>query len=388
MAQSRYIIGISLAIIVLLIVASLAYSGVFGGQVTYTKTITQTKVQVLTSTKEYTITTSLTKSYTVTSIITTTKILTQRETLTTTMIRKYPITIVDALGRSITIEKAPQRVVSLAPSITEMLFALDAGEYVVGVDSFSNYPPEVMKLRKEGKIACIGSYWNPDLEKIVKLKPDLVIADAGAHAKLLEKFEELKINVIYVHGGSSTNVRDIIKDIITLGLVFDIKSKAQEIREDIVKCIKNVSDKLVKSNASKVKVLILLGPISMGLWSTGSGTFIDYLVKSVGGVNILSKYHGWIQVGYEEIVKSDPEIIIVTIMGTKETALKVIDEIKKSPLATTSAVKKGKIYVLIGEADDVLTRPGPRITEAIKLLAKIIHPEIFGEAVRSDVIKG
>jgi len=269
-----------------------------------------------------------------------------------------------------------------------MLFALGLGKYVIGVDTFSNYPLEVVKLKKEGKIADIGNFWNPDIEKIIKLKPDLVVADAGAHAKILEKFEELKLPVIYVHGGAATNAEDITKDIMLLGLIFNTLDSAQRLVSEIRSQINYVVTKLNNANASKVKVLILLGPPSMGLWSTGSGTFINYLIEVAGGANILSKYHSWIQVGYEEIVKGNPDVIIITVMGTKETAQKIIEELEKTPLASTNAVKNHKVYVLIGEADDIITRPSPRIIEALNMLAKILHPEIFGEIARDDVIQG
>jgi len=383
----RSYIAIGLIIVLLIIAGTLSYANLLK-PTTITTTVTKTIVE----TKKYTITTVRTTvtAYTVTTTLTSTRTLTQTEMITTTatITKKYPLTIIDALGRSVTIKHIPSRVVSLAPSITEMLFALGLGKYVIGVDTFSNYPPEVVKLKKEGKIADIGNFWNPDIEKIIKLKPDLVVADAGAHAKILEKFEELKLPVIYVHGGAATNAEDITKDIMLLGLIFNTLDSAQRLVSEIRSQINYVVTKLNNANASKVKVLILLGPPSMGLWSTGSGTFINYLIEVAGGANILSKYHSWIQVGYEEIVKGNPDVIIITVMGTKETAQKIIEELEKTPLASTNAVKNHKVYVLIGEADDIITRPSPRIIEALNMLAKILHPEIFGEIARDDVIQG
>ncbi len=383
----RSYIAIGLIIVLLIIAGTLSYANLLK-PTTITTTVTKTIVE----TKKYTITTIRTTvtAYTVTTTLTSTRTLTQTEMITTTatITKKYPLTIIDALGRSVTIKHIPSRVVSLAPSITEMLFALGLGKYVIGVDTFSNYPPEVVKLKKEGKIADIGNFWNPDIEKIIKLKPDLVVADAGAHAKILEKFEELKLPVIYVHGGAATNAEDITKDIMLLGLIFNTLDSAQRLVSEIRSQINYVVTKLNNANASKVKVLILLGPPSMGLWSTGSGTFINYLIEVAGGANILSKYHSWIQVGYEEIVKGNPDVIIITVMGTKETAQKIIEELEKTPLASTNAVKNHKVYVLIGEADDIITRPSPRIIEALNMLAKILHPEIFGEIARDDVIQG
>jgi len=389
----RFVV-LALVILVLVLAASLVYVGFtrVPSPVTTTMTVTETEVvtERVTTVTTYTTRLTYTTQLVTTRVLTETKVVTETVVKEYTVVKKYPLEVVDALGRIVRVESVPRRVVSLAPSITEMLFALGVGEYIVGVDKYSNYPPEIVKLREEGKVVCVGGYWNPDLEKIVKLQPDLVVAGVGAHAKLLDKFNELGLKVIYVHGGIAANVRDIVSDIQLLGLVFNVTDRASKLSEEILNYVKDISAKIEeakKANKTTVKrVLVLLGPPSMGLWSTGSGTFIDYLIKVAGGVNILSKYHGWIQVGYEEIIKADPEVIIITVMGTREDALKILEEVKNSPLNATSAVRSGRVYVLIGEADDVLCRPGPRITIALDILVRILHPKVFGEVERDDVI--
>ena len=329
--------------------------------------------------------------------ITTTKTITLKESpltitetrtvfATTTVKSEYPITIIDALGRIVVISKEPKRIVSLSPAITEDVFALGLGEYVVGVDSFSNYPPEVVKLRSEGKIANVGGYWQPDLEKIVELNPDLVLADAGVHAKLHEKFVELGLTVVYVKGGLASSLEDIMSDLGLIAQIFHIERKAEEISKKLSSQIKDIEEKLTEANVSKVKVLILLGPPSWGYWSAGSGTFINCIISVAGGVNIASKYHGWVRLSLEDILSENPDVIIVSLMASSEEAKKVIDEIMSSELANVNAVKEGKIYVLIGKANDVLMRPGPRIVEAAKIMAQILHSEVFGGVSRNDVI--
>ncbi len=350
--------------------------------------------------KPETVTTTITKSETLTeskilttplpTTITETKTITELETKTTTVTRTLKPekkALFDVLGRKIELAKIPKRVVSLAPSITEILFALGVGDRVVGVDSFSNYPPKVVELVKEGKIKVVGGYWAPDLEKVVELNPDLVIADLGAHYKYLAKFEELGLNVLFVKGGNAVNLIDIYNDILLIGEALNATDKAYEIVTKIKEMISSISDKLAKVNVTQRKVLILLGPPTYGLWTTGSGTFIDELIRICGGINIASKYHGWIQISKEEILVQNPDIIIVTVMGTKEDAVKVIEEIMSPEMGLdVNAVKNKEIYVLIGEADDLLCRPGPRVAEAVKMLASIIHPEVFGEVGREDVV--
>ncbi len=332
-----------------------------------------------------TVTTTVTQNQKVSETSVSTVVTTIMET--TTIKPEYPLTVVDALGRMIEISKKPVRVVSLSPAITEELYALGLGKYVVGVDSFSDYPPEVVKLRNEGKIVDVGGYWQPNFEKIVEIEPDLVVADTGAHIKFREKFSELGLTVVYVKGGAASSLEDVLSDIGLLAQIFHIEEVAKNISLKIKEQIGSIERELLSKNVSKVKVLILLGPPSWGYWSAGSGTFINYVVKVSGGYNIASKYHGWIKLSAEDILLENPDVIVVSMMGSPGEAKKVIDEIFSSELSQTNAVKKGNVYVLIGDANNILVRPSPRIVEAVKLMAQILHSEVFGEVSREDVIK-
>ena len=185
-------------VIVLIIGIVVGYSV----HIALSKPLTTTITETVTS--YATLTTSVEKPMTITSttVVTVTSQVTVVASTTTTVpvvttktitITPHRVTVVDALGRIVELHEVPKRVVSLAPSITEILWALGLGSYVVGVDEYSNYPQEVVELVKEGKITTVGGYWNPDIEKIVMLKPDLVLADAGVQpqVRLLDKFNEL-----------------------------------------------------------------------------------------------------------------------------------------------------------------------------------------------------
>jgi len=296
-------------------------------------------------------------------------------------------TVFDVLGRKVIINGVPKRVVSLTPSITEILFKLGLGNRVVGVDRYSDYPPEVPKLIKEGVIKVIGGYWNPNLEEIVDLKPDLVIADLGADYKYLSKFEELNLNVLYVKGGKASSLNGIYHDILLIGEAFNVTNRAYELVSSIKSTVNQIRDTLIESNASSRKVLALLGPPTYGLWTGGSGTYINELIRICGGVNIASKYYGWIQISKEEVLSSNPDIIIVATMATKSDAKKIIEELTNPETGlNVTAVRDKNIYVLINDADSLLCRPGPRVVDAIKILSSIIHPEIFGALNRTDVV--
>ena len=407
--DSKYIIGIIIALIVGI---GIGYAVLIGAvkpvttTITVPKTVTTTSTQTLvktttiptttvtTATLVSTIVTTTTYEKTITSPTTSVTTITKPVTLTITSIVNKTVTktlvykvVYDALGRLITFNKTPERIVCLAPSITEIVFALGLGDKVVGVDDYSNYPQEVNELVKEGRIQRVGGYWTPDFEKIAELKPDLVLASISPHAKMLDKFRELGLNVIFLKSNTARNAYDIYQDIMLVASVFNVEDKARKLIDDIQSTIDNVIQTLVKANATPVKTLIILGPPSWGLWTTGGDTFIDYVITTSGGVNIASKYSGWVKLDYEEVLAQDPEVIIVSIMGTREDAEKIFNDIANSPLNQTTAFKNERVYVFIGEADDVLMRPGPRISTAIKILSQVLHPEVFGEINRSDVIK-
>jgi iron complex transport system substrate-binding protein len=293
----------------------------------------------------------------------------------------------DALGREVRLSEVPKRVVSTLPSITEFLFVLGLGDKVVGVDSYSNWPPEVLELVKQGKIAVVGGPWTLDVEKIASLKPDLVLMGKGVGPQMTQfapKLEEKGIKTFFLISNTAKDQYDIFTDIRTLGKIFGVEQRAAEVIESIQQRINNATSKLA-SVTKKPKVLQLAGPPSWGLYSAGGDTFIGWLITTAGGENIASKYGGWPKLSYEDILSNNPEVIMVTVMNVDPK--KVIEEISQTPLTNTIAWKSGRVYVLTGEADDLICRPGPRIADALEMIAQIIHPEIFGEVKRHDVVK-
>jgi len=357
--------------------------------VTLIRSAAHTVTVLYTTSMPYTVTNTVTKTvtHTATEVHTITK--TAFHTTTIAVTRVYPVEIVDALNRTVTIGSEPKRVVSLAPSITEILFALGLGEKVVGVDQYSNYPPEVVKLREEGKIAVVGGYWNPDMEKILALKPDLVIASASvpSHVAIGEKLEkDYGIRVLFLKSGGAVTISDVFTDIWIVATVFGVEDRALELVLAISRDVENIVRELHVTTAGFRKVMILLGPPSWGYWTTGSGTFIDELITLAGGINVFSDKSGYIQVSKEDIIERNPEILIVTVMGGIEDAKKVYEEIVgDEALSKTDAVKSGRVYILVGEANDIVCRPGPRIVKALNILVRILHPEIFGEITRADI---
>lgn len=273
-----------------------------------------------------------------------------------------PGTYVDDMDREIIIDKAPQRIVSHVPSITETLFALGLDEEIVGVSDYCNYPEEA------GLKSKVGNYFDPSIERIVELEPDLVLTDG--HSQNINQLDSLDIKYMVMQ---PKDIDEIFKDIELLGKVTGTEKAAEELVRDMQKDMASISDR-VKDDPG-VKVFYMFDATDLNNpWTAGPGSFADSLITMAGGDNIAAIAEGpWIQFSIEVIVDADPEIIILdTIMGTA-----VVDpaELEAHPAwRETSAVKQGRIGTVNG---DLVNRTGPRIVQGLEELAKIIHPELF-----------
>ncbi len=265
--------------------------------------------------------------------------------------------VFDDLGRLVAINGTPQRIVSLAPSNTEILFALGLGDKVVGVTDYCDYPPEALNKTK------VGGYINPDIEKIVALKPDLVLVAYGTPMDVINSMVGLGLTVF---GIKTTDLDDLLNDIITVGKITGKEPEAIALTSQMESKIKAITD-VTSQLEQRPRVFYILwnGP----LWTAGSGTFIDELIEKAGGVNICQNITGYSEVSLEYVLACNPQIII-TSQGSYDWA------INASELASTNASQMGRIYTC---DDDLVQRPGPRLVEGLEWFAHFIHPEIFGE---------
>ena len=273
-----------------------------------------------------------------------------------------PGTYTDDIGRAVTIDQIPQRIVSHVPSITETLFALGLGEKVVGVSDYCDYP-EAAKLKPS-----VGSYFNPSIENIVALDPDLVVTDG--HSESIKGLEGLGITFFVV---DPKDIEGIFKDIELLGKITGTEKRAKELVKDMQDSISQVIT--LMEDAPKVKVFYIIDATDLTLpWTVGPGSFADALITMAGGKNIAAKAQGaWVQFSLEEVVSSDPEIIILPAKhGTAFTSPEVLEG---HPIwREITAVKQGGICIIDG---DLVDRPGPRIVQGLEGMARIIHPELF-----------
>jgi iron complex transport system substrate-binding protein len=284
----------------------------------------------------------------------------------------YPITVTDDLDREVTIEALPVRIVSLAPSNTEILFELGLGDRVVGVTDYCDYPPEALEKEK------VGGPWatSINIEKIVALQPDFILAEEVNGKELIDTLAGLGFTVF---GIKSTDLDDLLDDIRTIGQITDKETEADELIAQMTSKIRAVTGRatwLLPEEKPRVLHICWHDPI----YTSGQGTFINDLIERAGGVNIFADLEGWPAVDIEAVIARDPEVIIVTAMGGTGSA--TWDWVNtEARLKDVSARKNGRIYYI---ESNWLERPGPRIVLGLEAVAKHLHPEIFFEPYDYD----
>jgi len=277
---------------------------------------------------------------------------------------EFPLAVTDDLGRNVTISSEPQSIVSLAPSNTEILFALELGDRVMAVSGYCNYP-----LEAQNKIK-IGGFSTVNIEKVVSLRPDLVIATGGVQEAVVEELERLGLTVIALEAKSIENVLENIR---LVGKAAGEPEAARELTTKLEQRTKAVTDKakdLPDSQRPRVFYEIQYEP----LMTAGPGTFIDDLIHLAGGVNIASdaaaKYPVY---NLETLIERNPEVIIISVgHGSIAASVEVVKSRKRWQII--DAIKNNRVY---GINADLVSRPGPRIVDGIEEMARFIHPDLF-----------
>jgi iron complex transport system substrate-binding protein len=266
--------------------------------------------------------------------------------------------VVDDLGRLVAINGTPQRIISLAPSNTEILFALGLGDEVVAVTMYCDYPPEAQDKQK------VGDYYGPDIEKIIALEPDLILATDFHRFDLIPALEQQGFAVFAV---APQTLEDVLESIQKIGEITGKGAEASELVNGMRSKIQAIEEQ-TKELEQKPSVFYMTWHDPM--WTVGGNTWIDDLINIAGGVNIFSEnFEGGAMVQIEWVILHNPEIII-TSEWSYDWALNATE------LASTNASQTGRIYTF---DDDLAQRPGPRLVEGLDWFAYLIHPEIFEE---------
>ncbi|MDR7855709.1 cobalamin-binding protein [Tissierella sp.] len=277
-------------------------------------------------------------------------------------VQSFPVEVEDSFGNKETIEEEPMKIVSLAPNNTEVLFALGLGDKVIGVTSYCDYPAEA--ATKE----IIGDYSGNNLEKIVELNPDLVLVYGAGKEEEVKILKDAGIKVL---GFMPENIDAVIKDIETVGKATGKSKEAADLIEAMNQKKNDILDKVKGQEELKVFYEIWHDP----LMAAGKGSFMDELITLAGGKNIANDAEGaYPQYDLEQLVERDPEVYLTA----QDMPDKTVESIKsRVGYENISAIKNDRVYLFEGNEANVVSRPGPRIIDALEIVAKAIHPELF-----------
>lgn len=271
----------------------------------------------------------------------------------------YPLTVEDDLGNEVIIEEEPERVVSLSPANTETLFALGAGERIVGRTDYCSYPEEA------AEVESVGTYTAPNTELIISLSPDVVFASDYIDDAVRDQVEEAGAKVVVF---SANDVKGVEKNIETAGQILNLNDKAQELTESMTAELEELKDVIAEGSAEK-SAFIDLG----SYYSAGTGSLLGNMLNDLSVRNIAEDTgETWPQLSLEKIIESDPDIYISLFTSPEELK-------QTSGLNDLECIKNGNIIYFEGLSPeaDMIQRAGPRIVEGTKLLAEKIYPELF-----------
>ncbi|WP_026580704.1 ABC transporter substrate-binding protein [Bacillus sp. J33] len=278
---------------------------------------------------------------------------------------KFPVTIKDALDNEVVIESKPERIVSMIPSNTEIAFGLGLGEEVVGVSDFDNYPAEAAEKEKIG-----GMEFN--VEKIISLNPDLVLAHASsAHNSEagLQQLRDAGMTVLVVNDAKSFD--QVFESIEMVGTAAGEKEKAEKLVADMKSKLDEIKTKAqgIKDEDRK-SVFVEVSP-APEIYTAGTNTFMDEMLSAINAKNIITE-EGWPKMDPEAIIERNPDVIITTHGYYTEDPVGNI--MSRDGWQDINAVKDKQVV----EVDsDMVTRTGPRIVEGVEELAKAVYPDVF-----------
>lgn len=275
------------------------------------------------------------------------------------------ISLTDDLGREVTLEAPAARVVSMAPSNTELLFAVGAGDQVVGRDPYSNFPEEALD------VADIGdTYASLNTELILSLEPDLVLAAGITPPEQVDQLEQLGITVYWL--GNPTDLEGLYRNLETVGILTGNEQEALAAIDDLSARAEAVLEKVATVTERPTVFYEVDGQTDPSApFTAGGGTFIDLIINLAGGANIVGNQEGYIAYSIEDLLVADPDVIL---LGDYAWGATVESVAARSGWSALSAVANDRVYPF---NDDHMSRPGPRLINALEDLAVLLHPELF-----------
>jgi iron complex transport system substrate-binding protein len=292
---------------------------------------------------------------------------------TITISFSQPLSATDATGFTLSLSQPPNRIISLAPGNTEILFALGLNDKIVGVTTYCDEPIEALKKEKIGNVTEI------DLEKILTLQPDLILASSLTPEETVARLHELSLPVFTL---KSDTIEEVIEDITKVAVLSGVEipgSNLIKTMKDQLKKINDLSQSIPDYQKPLVFHIIWHDPI----WTAGNSTFINEFITLAGGKNLAEDIQGYSTIDFEEILKRNPSIITVIENHGKNEENQLYQFVTTdNRLQTVAAIKNNQVYLI---DSNLVSRPGPRVVSALQYFAQIIHPEIFGEYQNQEI---
>lgn len=282
------------------------------------------------------------------------------------------VTLVDGQGNVVTLTSAPERIVSLSPSNTEILFAVGAGDSVVGITDYCNYPHDFTAWIEAGNMTSIGNFWQPSTEPIIDLDPDLVLA-SSASLDAAENLRNLGYKVLVIE---AKTIDGILQDILLVGRATGNNAEASNLVSEMRSRIDSVSNQAADATSTPI---VYHEVWNEPLQSAGPGTFIDEIITLAGGENLFhDATTSWPIISSETVIDRNPDVMFFPdmYMGVGNF-YETVESVGERPgWESITAVQNDALYEINA---DIISRSGPRIVDALETVAKMVHPEIFGQ---------
>jgi iron complex transport system substrate-binding protein len=268
----------------------------------------------------------------------------------------FPVSVTDDASRTVTINALPQRIVSLAPANTEIVYSLGIFDRLVGVTTWDNYPAQVEDIAK------VGDFATPNIEAIAGAKPDLILVTGGVQADVISKLEAVGAKVVVI---DPQNIDGVYSAIGKIAKITGTTAKADQVVAGMKKELASIKAKL--AGAEPVTAFIEIG--WNPLFTAGPGTLLDDLLVHSGGTNVV-KEKGYVGYSVEKLVSEQPRVYL----GTASSIGDLTAFAKRPGYSALSAVRAGRVFPL---NDDLVSRPGPRVIAGVREIAAALHPDLF-----------
>lgn len=278
----------------------------------------------------------------------------------------YPLEITDDLGNQVTFEEAPETIVSLSPAATEILYAIGAGDKVVGRTDYCDYPQEV------ADVDSIGSYAEPNMELIIEKAPDVIFVSDYIDDSIRSQVEAIGTKVFIF---SANDIEAVENDIQAAGQILNVNDEAKEVTDGMEADRADLKETLSGKEEEK-SVFIDIG----SYYSAGPGSLLDSLLKEIQAENVAEDTgETWPQLSVERIIEKDPNVYVS--LYTKPEELKEV-----SGLADLDCIANDNIVYFDGLSNEanMMQRPGPRLVQGAKILAESIYPELFADEASTE----